>query len=542
MTNNIGNNALILRIQRIFKSESINVSEWILNSIIYNIDEEQSKLVSHIKQSRREFRDSTDLDPLVEGRAVPFLVGILGRDLLRFSCIRILLIKDEMIKNPNSIKRFAGIFEINSHNIDAITTKAGNMTWKLGNVQCKKFLKELLLPPSLGISVTHDSRSPIEFIRPLGERLELMPFQNKVFEDIKEYSEKVGKCLVVMPTGSGKTKTVVESILRMNLESMNPSVSGIIWIADRDELCEQATESFSAVLPFYINRETPIWRYWGSRDVEISDSNSNEIVEGIVVTSQQQLQKRLKEDDPIAKFLIQNAKCIVIDEAHRWLDWNEQLIKSLDKKNPECRIIGLTATPFRRESRDSPRLMNIFSKTIITPFDNKVTDLNLITEKLTNQKVLARRINVTSEEINSELNLDASSSKQNKEALSVINNLIKTGSKSIIVFTKDVKQARNLSICLNLDGKTSAHLDAKTPIMIRRAIIKKFREQDIKILLNYAILTTGFDAPMIDTVVILRNIEREDQPIIQQMIGRGLRGPLFGGTKTCRIFNRGMSF
>ena len=138
--------------------------------------------------------------------------------------------------------------------------------------------------------------------------------------------------------------------------------------------------------------------------------------------------------------------------------------------------------------------------------------------------------------------MDASSSKQNKEALSVINNLIKTGSKSIIVFTKDVKQARNLSICLNLDGKTSAHLDAKTPIMIRRAIIKKFREQDIKILLNYAILTTGFDAPMIDTVVILRNIEREDQPIIQQMIGRGLRGPLFGGTKTCRIFNRGMSF
>ena len=60
-----------------------------------------------------------------------------------------------------------------------------------------------------------------------------------------------------------------------------------------------------------------------------------------------------------------------------------------------------------------------------------------------------------------------------------------------------------------------------------------FREGEIRALCNYEVLTTGFDAPKVDTVVIAR--PTSSWIVYQQMVGRGLRGPNFGGTETCDV-------
>ena len=57
---------------------------------------------------------------------------------------------------------------------------------------------------------------------------------------------------------------------------------------------------------------------------------------GIVVTSHQQMQRRLAKNDPIAEAIIDSAKAIVIDEAHRWLDWNEALASEVTDINPSA--------------------------------------------------------------------------------------------------------------------------------------------------------------------------------------------------------------
>ena len=54
-------------------------------------------------------------------------------------------------------------------------------------------------------------------------------------------------------------------------------------------------------------------------------------------------------------------------------------------------------------------------------------------------------------------------------------------------------------------------------------------------MLNFGILTTGFDAPKTDAVLICRPQIDEFESIFQQMVGRGLRGPRFGGTESCMI-------
>ena len=66
-------------------------------------------------------------------------------------------------------------------------------------------------------------------------------------------------------------------------------------------------------------------------------------------------------------------------------------------------------------------------------------------------------------------------------------------------------------------------------------LIDKFRNGDLDVLCNYGVLTTGFDAPKTNTVMITRPTI---SPVLySQMIGRGLRGKLIGGTEFCKIID-----
>jgi len=69
----------------------------------------------------------------------------------------------------------------------------------------------------------------------------------------------------------------------------------------------------------------------------------------------------------------------------------------------------------------------------------------------------------------------------------------------------------------------------------RRKLIQEFRDGRVKVLCNCSVLTTGFDAPKITHVVIAR--PTVSRVLYEQMVGRGLRGPRFGGTAECVIID-----
>ena len=58
---------------------------------------------------------------------------------------------------------------------------------------------------------------------------------------------------------------------------------------------------------------------------------------------------------------------------------------------------------------------------------------------------------------------------------------------------------------------------------------------EIRVLTNYGVLTTGFDAPSVRALIIARPVY--SRGLYQQMIGRGLRGPKNGGKEHCLIIN-----
>ena len=107
--------------------------------------------------------------------------------------------------------------------------------------------------------------------------------------------------------------------------------------------------------------------------------------------------------------------------------------------------------------------------------------------------------------------------------------------KPTIVFACSVKHAQLLSAMLTLENVPNAVVIGDMAPYERNLAIKRFkdREDDVNILINYEVLTTGFDATNIECVFIAR--PTQSVVLYSQMLGRGLRGPQMGGNPTCLL-------
>ena len=525
------------RIGEAISQLKVDSTKWALENFLYGGTDSDMRFSEELSYHRNEIKRAIGVEPLEAAFLGEFLCSSIGKNCLKLPELRALLVRHELTISPKRRFRLLSLFGLDRDLEYPIIESVKTMSWRMGSSLTKRFLNELRLPSSLSESSASGSRRDLEIINPFRAPSPLMEFQEIVKDGALASLSSGGSCLIVMPTGSGKTRTAIQTLGEHILEN-NSDFNGIIWIADRDELCGQAAESFSALLPFVVEQPVPMWRYWGGSEIALSESDEGIFVEGIVVTSHQQLQRRLARNDPTAEAILDSAKAIVIDEAHRWIEWNERLISEVGKINPSCKIVGLTATPYRRETRENSRLISAYGRNLITPHQETMRDPDFTLRKLTEEGVLARRIDLSPTDLGVEISSDTTPWIRTIEGLDLIRNLLGVGRKSLIVFTESVEQARQLSVCLNIEGIKSAYLDADTPSNSRRKTIARFRDQEITVLLNYMILTTGFDSPRIDAVLVLRRNNREDLPVINQMIGRGLRGPLFGGTDDCYVVLR----
>ena len=104
---------------------------------------------------------------------------------------------------------------------------------------------------------------------------------------------------------------------------------------------------------------------------------------------------------------------------------------------------------------------------------------------------------------------------------------------SILFFASSVNHAVEIAARLNLAGIAAAAIHKDTPRSARRYFLDRFQRREIRVLCNHSVLTTGFDAPKTDMVLISPQVF---SPVrYMQMVGRGLRGPANGGTELCRI-------
>jgi len=376
--------------------------------------------------------------------------------------------------------------------------------------------------------------------------------------------------LISMPTGSGKTRVGVESLFEIYKIVEGHKV--ILWLADSEELCEQAFDAFEKV---WGNKEfrgqIHLIRYWGRYfNSSVVQQDYYEILKDkgediIVISTYQTLKNDLKSDSflgrPGASSILANRiTSMVIDEAHHsTADSYQFIIQKLIKLRQDLYpffIFGLTATPFRGNGSDN--LKNMFNSNLIIPehksnysfsesYDNLKKDLTdkgilskvkrkkLVTGvKLHFERILSKTEDGFANEYAEEIYKKKKNHlRQNKIVDEIKKILYQDINASIMYFGISKRDASEMNSRLLIEGIESAYVDGETTPFSRQTKISDFKNGTLKVLCNCKLLTTGFDAPRVNYIIIGR--PTKSPVLLMQIEGRGLRGPLFGGSEQCTI-------
>ncbi|MGI5180143.1 DEAD/DEAH box helicase [Dactylosporangium sp. CA-152071] len=348
------------------------------------------------------------------------------------------------------------------------------------------------------------------------------------------------RALLFLPTGAGKTRVTVEALIRSLIAG--EIVRPILWIAQSEELCEQAVQTWATVWRQFGDRPLRLCRLWDRNDVAGSDLDAT-----VVVATDAKLDK-VRDSDGYA--WLQDAAIVVIDEAHgaiaqgitatlRWL--------GIDQHNTARPLLGLTATPFagtgdasnqRLAARFLRHQFNVLGDDpygelqrlgVLAAVEHRVIEGSIYSIADADRNHFNKFKDISSDMLNRV-------GRDRQRTLRLAEDIAGQPREwPILVFTSSVLAAQTLSAVLRERDIRSAAVSGSTPTPERRRTIEAFRNNDIQVLTNCNVLTQGFDAPGVRALYIARPTFSPNLYI--QMVGRGLRGPENGGKPECLIVN-----
>jgi superfamily II DNA or RNA helicase len=434
--------------------------------------------------------------------------------------------------------------------------------WRAGGHFARTFVGTLRLADIFAGIQSDPSPSRVESAIPKADVKELKNFQVNMKKQVIEILEgsNENRAIVTLPTGAGKTRIVVEAIVEfLNKHGVD---TNILWIAQSQEVCEQAVLCFKQVWEQKGKGEIlNIFRAWGKNELPTADER------GVVVGGYQKLVSRVNELQNLSRD--KNLAAVFIDEAHHSVAKSYgKILKALGMsvfvggilENESTPLIGLTATPERRKDSETENLHRMYGDKRIYPservqpnsdkgdiFGEQWKDLGHMRRKLIDLKYLAEptfhsiepgkkiyKLTPTETEDlkgGGELWIEriATETERNRNIKEEILKWAKKG-KKILYFGTNVSQSNAMARILEKENISSVCITGDTRYAARKLFVDTFNEQDsnkIQVMCNYNVLSTGFDSPQIDTVIIAR--PTTSVVSYQQMVGRGLRGEEFGG-------------
>lgn len=378
----------------------------------------------------------------------------------------------------------------------------------------------------------------------------LFDFQaDAVFDTLEKIKTPLARALIQMPTGTGKTRTAMDIIVR--LLNQKDKQFQIVWFANSAELLEQAHEAFVHVWSHTGNKpDLEILKLWGTDDAPLTIPKGN-----CIIFAGYQKFRGLKNT--------LNPDYVFVDEAHQILArMYEQSLDSLIDHHKQTRVVGLTATPGRGLSDiQNERLVAKFQKHLVPikfHFKEKEEMYEDIIEYLEDEGILAKNMD---EPLYTDFEYDLSE-KEWKDLTKIVkgdhpeyreellkklandnvrNTLIidklkkyADDGKKILYFSASLEQSIVVFVALQKLGVNAVHVDGYTDKTFRKQIIERFKKTDeISVICNFNIFSTGFDVPDLDVVFIGRPVN--SPVLIYQMVGRGTRGVRMGATESTFI-------
>lgn len=384
------------------------------------------------------------------------------------------------------------------------------------------------------------------------------------------------RMLVHMPTGTGKTKTTMHIIT--NYINFSLKKQGIvIWIAHTIELLQQAYDTFEAVWKHLGDGKINAYKLWGNKVIE----DTTQPLNGIVFCGLSKLMSIAESRKDLFERIKKDCRLVVFDEAHKAAAKQTQKVIEDLMRMPDGyknrSLIGLTATPGRttEDSYDNNLLTNMFGNKLIYIDASILNQINMgrlaalntvaenniiryfqerhILAKMKPQK-LTYKMEFSEKELKTlgstlrdmgyddkeytdeQLKILARSKERNLAIMSQLRQL-HIDKKPTIVFACSVDHAKMLSAMLTLEGISNSLVLGEMDSMDRKYAIDAFKDRNsgVDIIINYEVLTTGFDSKNIKCVFITR--PTKSIVLYSQMLGRGLRGPLMGGNEECDLID-----
>lgn len=352
----------------------------------------------------------------------------------------------------------------------------------------------------------------------------LRPYQQEAVDaTLRHFRKSRSPATIVLPTGAGKSLIIAE-LARI-------ARGRVLVLAHVKELVEQNYQKFVSY-----GLEAGIF----SAGLQRKDS-----AEKVIFGSIQSVARASSE-------FFRDFSLLVIDECHRVSLEIEtqyaQVIERLRAANSEICILGLTATPFRLDTgwiyqyHYSGTLrtteLRLFRKCIFELTLRSMIDSGYLIPPVQIDAPVASydfsSLQLKPGSTTFELaEIEAILKDQRRITPIIIQNIVELANdrRGVVIFTSSVRHAKE--ILTYLPAQSSSLVIGDTPGDERDAIIVRFKNQEIKFLVNVSVLTTGFDAPHIDVIAILR--PTESVGLYQQIVGRGLR--LFEGKRDCLILD-----
>ena len=349
--------------------------------------------------------------------------------------------------------------------------------------------------------------------------MQLRPYQQEAVEATYRYlRENDGNPAIVLPTASGKT-LVMSTICRDAVGQWNGRV---LILAHVKELLEQTAATLAKTSPLF---DVGVY----SAGLKSRDTEHSIIVAGI-----QSVYKRACE--------LGSFDLIMVDEAHLIPPTGEGMYRTFLAEakviNPQVRLIGLTATPYRMSTGMICGPDNLLNEIC---YEISVKEL-IVQGFLCQLKSRAGKVKADT----SGLHIRGGEFVANEvEELMDRDNLVRSACREIVQYTHDrhsalifasgVQHGRHIRRVLEALGQECGFVCGETLPFDRAETLKRFRDGNLKYLCNVNVLTTGFDAPNIDCVVILR--PTNSPGLFYQMTGRGFR--LHPSKPDCLILDYG---
>lgn len=361
--------------------------------------------------------------------------------------------------------------------------------------------------------------------------------------------------LLSLPTGSGKTRVAVQAIIEAIRDDDFRGV--VLWVADRDELCEQAVEVWQQAWASIGPEAEPlrVSRWWaGQRSPQAPGGHH------VVVATIQTLRARIASG-AAAKGL-EDVAILVVDEAHGSIAPSyTQLLSELGltfrRTEDEINLLGLTATPYRGiDEAETERLVRRYGRNRLDSkafaSDDPVKVINQLQEMtvlagVDHDVIAGATVQLTDKEKEQATGTpwlpDSVEERlaEDTERTNAIIRAYKTQVRAIgpnaptLIFATSVAHAETIAALLSLDGIAARAVSGKTETSVRRSIVEQFRAGEIDVLVNYGVFREGFDAPKTRAIIVARPVYSPN--LYFQMIGRGLRGELNGGSERCLILD-----